>query len=297
MAEDIGGEILIEDAALAGGFVQVPVAIFFDPDLKDGPVRTYGALLWYAWKQGRAPEQEVMAQELGMGLRTIQRHLKDLQNAGYIAVEQLGLGKANRYVIKALGPDLPKLAGLARQNWRVQAASSGVSLEVLDSTKDIKNENERPSTPTQEEKVSSTHPDPTDSLSLSSIAYTTSQRLNNGQQLRSILGFLEGPNGDPAFTPEIASQAFDHTIARHEDEPLNTPIAFFYKTCQLLREKATTEAETAKEERQRQFTVALSVAQLYLGDNGDIAAAHTAVEEHWPDLADSVIAELKNRNT
>ena len=140
MAKDIGGEIFIEDAALAGGFVQVPIGIFFDSNLKDGPVRTYGALLWYAWKQGRAPGQEVMAQELGMGLRTIQRHLKDLQTAGYIAVEQLGLGKANRYVIKTLSPDLPKLAGLTRQFWRVQAAKNGRSLkdvkdvEVKDNT-------------------------------------------------------------------------------------------------------------------------------------------------------------------
>ena len=133
MAEDIGGEIVIEDAALASGFVQVPVGIFFDADLKDGPVRVYGALLWYAWKCGRAPEQGIMAMELGMGERTVRRHLADLEAAGYIGIEQIGLGRANRYTIRSLNADRPKLAGQGGQRRTVKAASSGRSLRVVDS--------------------------------------------------------------------------------------------------------------------------------------------------------------------
>jgi hypothetical protein len=150
MPEDFGGEIIIEDALLAGGFVQVPALIFFDPALRDGPVRLYGALLWYAWKQGRAPEQSVMAEELGMGERTVRRHLAELEAAGYIRVEQLGLGRPNRYIIKSINsqetpqrpqeaqnPDRPNLAGLGGQNWPVQAANIGRSYRVVES-RDVK---------------------------------------------------------------------------------------------------------------------------------------------------------------
>jgi len=138
MAEDRdrGGEIVIEDAALAGGFVQVPAGIFFDAGLKDGPVRVYGALLWWAWKDGRAPEQKAMGEQLGMGESTVRRHLADLEKAGYIAIQQLGLGRANRYIILSLqgrGPDRSKLSGLAAQNWPVKAVKTERSHRVVDS--------------------------------------------------------------------------------------------------------------------------------------------------------------------
>lgn len=155
MSEDLGGEIIIEDTLLASGFVQVPASVFFDPILRDGAVRIYGALLWYAWRQGRAPEQLVMAEELGMGERTVRRHLAELEAAGYIRVEQLGLGRPNRYIIKSLNPalpqtppeapqklqesDRPNLAGLGGQIWPVQAAKTGRSSRVVES-RDVKEE-------------------------------------------------------------------------------------------------------------------------------------------------------------
>jgi hypothetical protein len=142
MAEDIGGEIVIEDAALAGGFVQVPAGIFFDADLKDGPVRVYGALLWWAWKQGRAPEQKVMGEQLGMGESTVRRHLADLEKAGYIAIQQLGLGRANRYTIRRLqgqDADRSELSGLGAQKRAVRPLRTGrpprvVGLDVTTQT-------------------------------------------------------------------------------------------------------------------------------------------------------------------
>lgn len=297
MADKDAGRIIITDAILAAGFVQVPMLVLRDPDLSTGAKVAYGALLWYAWRGGDYPGQAAMAEQFGMSERSVRSYLSELEKCQYVDVQRPGLGKPNNYIVLS-----PWANNSRRQNLPVKAATPAGqggkicrSQDVLDSTNDIKYEYERPSTPTQEQEGASTHHNPTDSLSLSSIAYTASQRLNNGQQLRSILGFLEGRNGEPGFTLEIASQAFDHTMARHEDEPLNTPIAFFYKTCQLLRQKTMAEAETAKEERQRQFTVALSVAQLYLGDNEDIDAAYSAVQEYWPDLADPVIAELKNQ--
>ena len=137
MSDDIGGEIIIEDAALAGGFVQVPAAVFFDPGLTSGAVRVYGALLWYAWKNGRFPGQRIMAEELGGGERTIRRHLADLEEAGYIAFERVGLGKPNRCVIKSLQnraqSDRPKMAGLTGHHRPVRAAKTGGPSQEQDS--------------------------------------------------------------------------------------------------------------------------------------------------------------------
>lgn len=123
MDEHEGGRIIIEDPGLRSGFVQVPQAVFFDAGLTDGAVRVYGALLWWAWKTGKAPEQKFMGQELGMGESTVRRHLAALKDAGYIRVEQLGLGRANEYIILALkdaNPDRSKLSGLGAQNRAVK---------------------------------------------------------------------------------------------------------------------------------------------------------------------------------
>lgn len=144
MAEFQWGEVRIEDAVLAGGFVQIPVVVLFDPDLSSGAKVTYGALLWYAWKYHGCPEQRVMAQELGVSLRTIQSHTAELERAGYIEVIQVGLGRPNTYVIKTLQnraerseakekKDPQKTAGLARRISRVKDAEFCASPLSIDS--------------------------------------------------------------------------------------------------------------------------------------------------------------------
>lgn len=124
MHDDTGGTIVIEDAALAGGFVQVPAVVYFDKRLRDGAVRVYGALLWYAWRMGHFPGQRAMAADLGAGESTIRRHLSDLQQAGYVEAVRVGNGLPNKYVIKSLQtvgrdtvPDRSKSSGhLTAQN-------------------------------------------------------------------------------------------------------------------------------------------------------------------------------------
>lgn len=128
---EAGGEILIEDHALSGGFVQIPVVVMFDGEITAGAKVSYGLLLWYAWRDRRFPGQKAMAEDLGSGERTVRRHLAELEEAGYIEVQQLGLGRPNRYLIKTLQgreiPDRPKVAGLGGQKWPVKAANNGRS--------------------------------------------------------------------------------------------------------------------------------------------------------------------------
>lgn len=132
-------EIIVEDTALAGGFVQVPAVVMFDRKLSAGAKVSYGALLWHSWKTGKFPGQKAFTEELGGGERTVRRHLAELEKAGYIAVEQLGLGRPNRYTIRSLQghsiPDRPKVAGLGGQKRAVKAAKNGRShIQDSDST-------------------------------------------------------------------------------------------------------------------------------------------------------------------
>lgn len=153
MPDDIGGEIVIEDAALAGGFVQVPAVVMFDQALSAGAKVTFGALLWYGWRDGRFPGQRIMAEELGGGERTIRRHLAELQDAGYIAFQRVGLGKPNRCVVKSLQgrsiPDRPKMAGQTGHERPINAANSGRSLQEQDSKAHTSQQQERPAKPGQ----------------------------------------------------------------------------------------------------------------------------------------------------
>lgn len=150
------GEIRIEDAALAGGFVQLPAVVVFDRALSAGAKITYGALLWYAWKFHRCPEQKVMAAHLGVSLRTIQGHVAELERTGYIEVIQLGLGRPNAYIIKTLqnrqnalpGPldlDPQKTAGLARNSLRNKDAENcGASSSTVLDIENIRQQQEAP---------------------------------------------------------------------------------------------------------------------------------------------------------
>ena len=153
MSDDARGkseesQILVEDLVLADRWAQLPSVVMFDSDLSAGAKLAYAALLYYKWRDGRFPGQQQMAADLGGGERTVRRYLADLESAGYIAVEQLGLGRPNRYIIRSLQerlspggarqdrlfPERPKMAGLGGQDRPVKAAKNGRSLIDQDST-------------------------------------------------------------------------------------------------------------------------------------------------------------------
>jgi len=96
------GTVRIDDEVLAGGFVQVPAVVIFDPDLSPGAKTTYGSLLWFAWKWGRAPDQVQWGKMLGVTSRTIKAHLAELEECGLIKRVQYGLGRPNDYIIKTI---------------------------------------------------------------------------------------------------------------------------------------------------------------------------------------------------
>ena len=89
-----GGDFLTR----GGGFTQVPNVILVDKDLSVGAKLTYAMLLKYAWYDDHCfPGQDKLAEDMGVGKRSVVTFIKELQTADLIEVERRGLGKPNVY--------------------------------------------------------------------------------------------------------------------------------------------------------------------------------------------------------
>ena len=103
MAAELAAVIVPPDG-LPQGFVQLPRAVLFHPDLTDGAKVLYSALLSYAWDAGQCwPGQARLAEDLGVGERTVQRRIDELQQHGLLAVKRRGQGKTNLYLLRCPG--------------------------------------------------------------------------------------------------------------------------------------------------------------------------------------------------
>jgi AraC-like DNA-binding protein len=95
--------IIVQDAALKTGFVQLPNFILTDKKLSAYAKLSYALLLSYAWqKYSCFPGQERMADDLGLSERHLRRAIKELEDCNYISVERRGLNKTNVYTIMSI---------------------------------------------------------------------------------------------------------------------------------------------------------------------------------------------------
>jgi hypothetical protein len=80
------------------GFTQVPNFILENDALSTGAKLTYAMMLRYAWGDGSCyPGQKKLAADAGMGVRSVVRHIKELETVGFIKINRRGLGKVNVY--------------------------------------------------------------------------------------------------------------------------------------------------------------------------------------------------------
>ena len=90
------------DPVASHGFTQVPNFILRAQDLSPGAKLTYSMLLSYAWQNDFSfPGQEKLASDIGVGKRTVIRHLKELQENGVVTIKRRGLGQPNVYTLCA----------------------------------------------------------------------------------------------------------------------------------------------------------------------------------------------------
>jgi len=91
-------EIVGADPVTRHGFTQVPNIILTDQSLSVGAKLAYAMLLKYAWDAAACfPGQIRLAQDMGSGERSVRRYLDELEESGFLEVEQRGLGKTNYY--------------------------------------------------------------------------------------------------------------------------------------------------------------------------------------------------------
>ena len=82
------------------GFTQLPNFILRDPKISIGAKTAYALLLSYAWHNDLCfPGQERLATDMGMGVSSVNRFIKELEDCSLIEITRRGQGKTNFYTI------------------------------------------------------------------------------------------------------------------------------------------------------------------------------------------------------
>ena len=93
------------------GFTQVPNFILRDPAISIGAKTVYSLLLSYAWHNDLCfPGQDRLAKDVGMGIASVNRFIKELEECALIEILRRGQGKTNFYTINfVVKPKSPRL--------------------------------------------------------------------------------------------------------------------------------------------------------------------------------------------
>ena len=93
-------EFVRADIVTQQGFTQVPNFLFKNSGLSMGAIVVYSKFLSYAWHNDFCfPGQQRLADDLGMGVASINRFVKELEQSALIEIERRGQGKTNIYKI------------------------------------------------------------------------------------------------------------------------------------------------------------------------------------------------------
>ena len=93
-------ELVTNDPVALHGFTQVPNFLFKNSGLTMGAIVVYAKFLSYAWHNDYCfPGQQRLADDLDMGIASINRFIKELEDSALIEIERRGQGKTNIYKI------------------------------------------------------------------------------------------------------------------------------------------------------------------------------------------------------
>ena len=93
------------DALSQNGFTQVPNCMLKSNKLSPGAKLTYAMLLSYAWQNEFCfPGQETLAEDMGSGLRSVVRYIRELEDAKFLKIKKLGQGRVNLYELNLTVP-------------------------------------------------------------------------------------------------------------------------------------------------------------------------------------------------
>jgi hypothetical protein len=93
------------DALSQNGFTQVPNSMLKSCKLSPGAKLAYAMLLSYAWQNEYCfPGQETLAKDMGSGLRSVVRYIKEFEDAKFLKIKKLGQGRVNLYELNLTVP-------------------------------------------------------------------------------------------------------------------------------------------------------------------------------------------------
>ena len=93
-------ELVTNDPVALHGFTQVPNFLFKNSGLTMGAIVVYAKFLSYAWHNDFCfPGQQRLANDLDMGIASINRFIKELEDSALIEIKRRGQGKTNIYRI------------------------------------------------------------------------------------------------------------------------------------------------------------------------------------------------------
>ena len=88
------------DPVASLGFTQIPNFILRNPNITIGAKTVYSLLLSYAWHNDLCfPGQDRLAKDMGMGIASVNRFIKELEGCALIEITRRGQGKTNFYTI------------------------------------------------------------------------------------------------------------------------------------------------------------------------------------------------------
>ena len=104
-------ELATSDPVTLHGFTQVPNFLFKKSGLTMGAIVVYSKFLSYAWHNDFCfPGQQRLADDLDMGIASINRFIKELEEAKLIEITRRGQGHTNIYKINFLVTKKPSKA-------------------------------------------------------------------------------------------------------------------------------------------------------------------------------------------
>lgn len=91
------------DALSQSGFTQVPNCLLKSEKLSPGAKLTYAMLLSYAWENEFCfPGQETLAKDMGSGLRSVVRYIRELEDEDFLKIHKRGQGRVNVYELSLM---------------------------------------------------------------------------------------------------------------------------------------------------------------------------------------------------
>jgi hypothetical protein len=233
------------------GYVKVPRAVLFRTSLSAEARIVYAKLIEHA--QGGAecwPRQDVLAAELAMSRRSLERRIAELVSAGLVEWERKGRGHPSVYRLAVTVPDLldpPMVAGQTKQ--REALDPPRVAAERRSSTS-LRLEDSRSSPPPRRCRSSLTLPlrDGEEEGARASRSTATDELQRLGM--------------DAQMAHDVAAQYDEATIAeacrrlRERRPPPRHPVGWLKRTIRSVHVANTECAQPTAEERQAQRTAA-----------------------------------------